>query len=226
MASGSMTLAEMIAQVRYRADMVDSQFCTDVEITSYLNQSLQSLYQKMVNSHEDYFVSATPQAITTTAAETYPLSATFYKGLGVDIYRDGQWKELPRFGFRERNRQTQLMVKPSFYRFSGANLWLIPTPEAGRSVRVWYVPRLTLLALVTDTVDMVSHSWLEYAILDSAIKCLDKEETDTTSLKQERAIKLQEVKDECRDRDDGEPEHVTDVYVTEEDLLPWAGSSS
>jgi hypothetical protein len=84
---------------------------------------------------------------------------------------------------------------------------------------------LALLALVTESVDMVSHSWLEYAILDSAIKCLDKEESDTASLKQERAIKVQEVKDECRDRDDGEPEHVTDVYETE-DLLPWAGSSS
>jgi hypothetical protein len=221
-----MTLAELIAQVRYRADMVDSQFCTDAEITSYLNQSMQSLYQKMVNSHEDYFASATPQAITTTTAEAYPLAADFYKGLGVDIYRDGRWMELTRFGFRERNRQSQLTTKPAFYRFVGANLWLTPTPEAGKPIRVWYVPRLALLALVTDTVDMVSHSWLEYAILDSAIKCLDKEESDSASLKQERAIKLQEVKDECRDRDDGEPEHVTDVYADEEDLLPWAGSSS
>lgn len=221
-----MTLAELIAQVRYRADMVDSQFCTDLEITSYLNQSLQSLYQKMVNAHEDYFASATPQAITTTTAETYPLAADFYKGLGVDIFRDGRWRELNRFGFRERNRQTQpLARKPSFYRFVGANLWLTPTPEAGELIRLWYVPRLALLVLTTTAVDMVSHSWLEYAILDSAIKCLDKEESDSASLKQERAIKVQEVKDECRDRDDGEPEHVTDVYATE-DVPWWAGSSS
>ena len=226
MASGSMTLAELLTAVRYRADMVDSQFCTDTEITSYLNQSLQSLYQKLVNAHEDYFCSATPQAITTTTAETYPLATDFYKCLGVDIYRDNRWIELLRFNFRERNRQSSLLTKPAFYRVVGANLWLAPTPEAGRSIRVWYVPRLALLALTTDTVDMVSHSWLEYAILDSAIKCLDKEETDATVLRQERALKLQEVKSECRDRDDGEPEHVTDVHLDNEDLLPWLGSSS
>jgi len=51
------SLAELITRIRQRADMVDTQFVTDEEITSYCNESLGELYDLIVGSAaQEYFM--------------------------------------------------------------------------------------------------------------------------------------------------------------------------
>jgi len=51
------SLAELITRIRQRADMVDTQFVTDEEITSYCNESLGELYDLIIGSAaQEYFM--------------------------------------------------------------------------------------------------------------------------------------------------------------------------
>jgi len=51
------SLAELITRIRQRADMVDTQFVTDEELTSYCNESLGELYDLIVGSAaQEYFM--------------------------------------------------------------------------------------------------------------------------------------------------------------------------
>ena len=48
-----MTLTQLIAAVRQRADFVNSQFVTDAELTSYINQSYFELYDLLIQKYGD-----------------------------------------------------------------------------------------------------------------------------------------------------------------------------
>ena len=51
------SLAELITRIRQRADMVDTQFVTDEELTSYCNESLGELYDLIIGSAaQEYFM--------------------------------------------------------------------------------------------------------------------------------------------------------------------------
>jgi len=123
------TLATIRTVVRQQADMTNSQFVTDAELTGYINSSYQELYgliaQKFGN---DYFTSGSPdnwfQFLTDGVSSSYPLpdgtatyvlkdgstvAPAFFKLLGVDLQvaptsgQDG-WLTIKPFPFVERNR--------------------------------------------------------------------------------------------------------------------------
>ncbi len=51
------SLAQLILRIRQRADMIDTQFVTDEEITSYCNESLGELYDLIIGSAaQEYFM--------------------------------------------------------------------------------------------------------------------------------------------------------------------------
>lgn len=55
------------------------------------------------------------------------------------------------------------------------------------------------------------NGWSEYVVIDAAIKCLIKEESDVTVLLAEKAAIKKRIEDMAANRDSGEPECVTDV---------------
>ncbi|MCP4243132.1 MAG: hypothetical protein GY772_21470, partial [bacterium] len=51
------SLADLIVRCRQRADMLNTQFCTDAEITSYLTESLGELYDLIIqNAGNEFFL--------------------------------------------------------------------------------------------------------------------------------------------------------------------------
>ena len=94
------SLPELILRCRQRADMINTQFVTDEEITSYLNESLGELYDLIVqNAGQEFFlrrawIEETPPAV---APDTSP------NGYMVRGAQDGTYAVLP----------------PDFYRLLG-----------------------------------------------------------------------------------------------------------
>jgi hypothetical protein len=224
MPSGYMRLADIRTAARQRADMESSQFVTDAELTSYINQSLFELYDILVQAFgNDYYV-ADPYEFTTEAATTrYPLPTGpdpqgVYKVLGVDLQQSGSatgWLSLQRFNFAERNAASAaVLVLPQRtnlrYRLAGDDLMLSPPPPAGLTLRVWYVPRMAPLADDDDLADGVS-GWVEYAICDAAIKCLQKEESDVSVLLAQKLALVKRIQAAAENRDAGSPATVSDV---------------
>lgn len=226
--STSMTLLQLRDATRQRADMVNSTFVSDPELNSYINQSYFELYDLLIDVYEDYYV-APPLIIPTNGAlQQYPLpdgvlysaAPAFYKLMGVDLGLNAlqnSFVTLKKFNFISRNRyvypqltSTYLGVFNLRYRLVGNTLMLIPTPSGGQFLRIWYIPRLTTLAIDADTVDGIS-GWTEYIICDAAIKCGQKEETDVSILMAQKAALIKRIEESSMNRDAGQPDTISDT---------------
>lgn len=221
--SGTMTLSQLQLAVLQRADMVNSTFIDQTiggELTSYVNQSYLELYDLLVSRYGDnWFVQVPYQFTTDGSTFQYPLPADFYKLLGLDLALANQQNSfvtLKPFNFAERNRwstpniQSFYGVTNMFYRINGNNLWLNPLPAAGQLMQMWYVPVWTPLVLGTDVVTNVQ-GWLEYIIIDAAIKCLQKEESDVTVLGLQKSAIISRIEAMAMNRDAGMPATVQDT---------------
>lgn len=235
----TMTLSQLMVAVRQRADMFPSGYTptlngntslyvSDQELISYINQSYFELYDLLVTTYEDYYVA--PNLVFTTDGVTnqYPLpdgvnysgAPALYKLMGVDLGLDASgnaWVTLKKFDFISRNRYVFPQLTSTFlgvfnlrYRLVGNTLMFIPTPSANQFVRLWYIPTLSQLALLTDTDNGVS-GWTEYIICDAAIKCGQKEETDVTVLALQKGALIKRIEETAMNRDVGQPDSISDT---------------
>lgn len=237
--TGTVTLATLRSSVRQRADMVNSQFVTDSELDGYINSSAAELYDKIVEAYgEEYYSAAvkTPYQFTTDGTNemfalpdgstTYQLPSSggtapaFYKLLGVEVQVNGSptgWATLHPFPFIERNRYSFPGLQSAYglrgrlkYRIHGNYLWLKPLPISGQVIRLWYVPRYMQLVNTTDVLDGFS-GWDEYVVIDAAIKCLQKEESDVSVLLVQKGAFEKRLESITQNRDIGSPATVGDI---------------
>ena len=231
----TMTLTELKNAVRQRSDMENSQFVKDTELVSYINQSYFELYDLLVQKYGDNYFVASPYSFTTDgSSEDYTLPTDFYKLLGVDLALSNStdsWVTIKPFNFAERNRyavpnfQSFYGITNLRYRLIGNKIKFTPIPQANQNMRIWYVPRLTTLVNLTDTVDGIS-GWTEYIIIDAAIKCLQKEESDVSVLLAQKAAIIQRIENAAENRDAGFPRTVADVSFSNYEWPYGSGSGS
>jgi hypothetical protein len=75
----TITLAELRLQSRQRADMENSQFVSDSELTSYINNSIAELHDIMCEAYgSDYYVISAEFSID-SSTDTYALPSDFYE---------------------------------------------------------------------------------------------------------------------------------------------------
>lgn len=229
----AVTLQYLITTSRQRADMVNSQFVTDAELTGYINASYAELYDLLVQKYgDDYFVANVYSFLTDGTSDSYNLPDDFYKLLGVDLNLSNtpdSFITLQKFMFKDRNRyavpnfQSFYGVTNLRYRVRGTKLWFTPIPAGGQTIRMWYVPKITYLVLPTDVMDGVS-GWEEYIVIDAAIKMLEKEESDPSVFLLQKQAMIQRIEAAAENRDAGSPQVVIDNMYN--DMWWPAGSGS
>lgn len=185
----TVTLATLRTKARTRADMTNSPFVSDTELTEIVNSSWSELYDILVGAFEDYAVSSTTLSLV-AGTDTYALPSDFYKLRGCDLVVGagaGDYATLSRFEWSERDRYSNQWSAAYTanghalrYCIQGSNLVFAPVPTAAHSVRLWYVPERTALAVDADTLT-VTPGWEEYIALDAAIQMLLKEESDVSA---------------------------------------------
>jgi hypothetical protein len=216
---GRLSLASIRLLSQQRADRVNSNFVTLPEWNTYINQSYFELYDLLVQKYgDDYFVSS--YLFATNGSNTYPLPPDFYKGLGLDLSinaSNNAWITLKRFNFISRNRYVYPQITTNVlgvaglrYRFLDSNIVFEPNAQAGQTVRLWYVPRLTQLLQDTDVMDGVS-GWTEYVVVDAAIKALQKEESDVSVLVLQKQALIDRIEAAAENRDAGEPNTISNT---------------
>lgn len=228
----TVTLSSLRTQVRQRCDMVGSNFVTDSELNGYINASARELYDLLVRVYgEDYYLSSYSLS-TVSGTDEYDLPATFYKLRGVDAQINGSdWETLKKFNFNERNNWQNVAGWTSAglpnvrYRIYGNKIRFSPAPLAVHSVKLWYIPSLTALSLDADTFDGIN-GWEEYVVVDAAIKCLQKEESDVSILLAQKEALKQRIENSAENRDAGEPERITDIYAPDYDWFDFGGSDN
>lgn len=206
------TLAQFRTRTRQRADMENSTFVSDSELNGYINQSITELYDLLVASNSEYFLSSTTSTVA-SGDSTITLPSDFYKLRGVDFYLGGRWCDLEQFNFNERNLDSTTysfagtQVK---YRLQGSTLKFIPEDNASGQYRIWYTPIPTALSSDSDSFDGIN-GWEEYVVVDAAIKCLIKEESSTNELMQIKAQLAKRISDMSAKRDSAKPKTITDT---------------
>lgn len=215
----TITLGELKAAVRERANMENSLFVSDAELTRYINHSCNELYGLIVLSFEDYYMKDIEFEYTSSQLsrdDGYALPADFFKERGVD-YRGGagEWLAINRSEFINRNLRSSSFIFSgrSFfpdrqYRITGDAIKIIPLGQSNGTYRMFYIPLFQNLVSDADITSMAFSGWDEYVVVDAAIKCLQKEETDVSVLEMQKQALKQRILEEAASRDAGQPKQV------------------
>lgn len=200
--------------------MVNSEFCSNAELNSYINQSLYELYDLLTQKYGDNYYFSTSSTFTTDGtSDTYALPNDFFKLFGVDLQSTASptgWLTLKRFNVAERNKwaapgyQATRGVTNLRYTLRGGYIWLAPIPAGGQTLRLLYAPKMTELSADGDSFAGVS-GWDEYAVVDAAIKAKDKEESDTSVLLARKQALIQRIESAAENRDAGQPGRIADT---------------
>lgn len=224
----STTLLQLRTAARQRADMENSQFVQDSELTSYINQSYFELYDILVQKYGSNYFIQSPYVFTTDGVnQFFSLPTDFYKLAGISVqYVGANYSYMPIKQGSFADMQMLSGVLNTLPIWSGAvkyalqsnKIWLAPLPPAGQKVQLFYVPKLTPLSLDTDVVDGIS-GWDEYIVTDAAIKCMQKEESDVSILAAQKAALLKRIENAAANRDTASAATFTDV--SDDNHNPW-----
>ena len=231
MPNSTVTLAELITQVRQRSDMEGSTFVSDTEIRNWINTGLAELHDIMVQSFEDYYVES--QQFTIVAETPHTLPDDFYKVLGVDFVSGGVTTTVLPYSFAERNmyksNAAMLAGQAGAVRYivQGNQMKFLPdSPPAGEIV-MYYIPEAQQFAndSTEDTVQLkvkaraVASGYQSYIVASAAIKCLMKEESDVRMLIVEKREAQKRIEQAATGRDAGHPARIVRAAVGVETLV-------
>lgn len=216
------TLQNLLDLLRQRTNMEKNQFVTDLELTTYLNNSLCLLDGLLIIKFNDYKLTSIITTVV-TGKDYIALPLDFLKMKGLDVVLNPNTPDgyltLKQFSFQQRNKRP--INGPAVfgpyqleYRLEGNQIKIIPGQSAGQwNYRLWYVPDYVPLVNTTDTLQtyMDSQAWYEYAIADSAVKILAKQNMDPSTFATQAAeLKNHIMTVSAPNRNIGEPASVVD----------------
>ena len=227
MPNNTTTLQNLVDRTRQRADMEGSTFVTDAEVIGYINVAMSEIHDILVDRYEDYYVESKQYTLPADNPGTLPLVAggdkPFYKALGVDFDTGGTTYRLRRFSFQERNMFNSPAVVAgrvtnTLYAIQGAEIKFIPSPTVSGTATLWYVPEAQqfstseseyMAKTIQSKAPAVAFGYEEYVVVDAAIKCLQKEESDVQILMVQKQQLKERIENAASNRDQGEPTAIT-----------------
>lgn len=204
----TVSLDTLRTRIRQRSDNehTGSSFVTDTELTQLINTSYQELYGHLVRA--GLHMNESVGTITADGSGTYQMPTDYYSILGVFRIEGGNKYRLARHSVRHRVGTGQTGTATS-YRIVGTDVELSPRPLSG-DYEIIYVPVPGELEDDDDLMDGVL-GWEEYVVIDVAIKVLQKEESDVTTLLRERERLLLRIQEEAAAEEMTESWTVADV---------------
>lgn len=236
--NAEMSLLSLRFACQQKADKVNSNFVTTPEWNTFIDLALYELYDLLITTYEDYNVATPIQWLSDGTTFLYPLpnglisytnritlapitAVPFYKLLGVDLGLNSSnngYVTVNNFNFVDRNTfvypNTASTIYGVFnlqYKLVGSNIMFIPTPSAGQTLSMWYIPRLNPLLRDTDVTTIGISGWLQYVICRAAKYALDKEESDTSKLDSELLFLKKRIEESSATRDAGMPGRISNV---------------
>lgn len=211
----TISLSQLRTAILQRADMENSNFVSDAELNSYINNSIEELYDLIVSRYEDYYTESVQFTIT-AGQDGYAFPNAIYKMRGLDVQSGSDWLTVDKFNFEERNRGQQHLLLATVYadiryRLIGSTIKLVPADQAPGTYRLWYIPRFTDLVNDSDTLQSDLEQWYDYIVVDCAIKVLTKEESDPSVFIAQKVALTNRIQNMASNRDAGQPETVTRI---------------
>ena len=213
-----------------------SNYATTAELTYLANAGAARLHDILVTAYEDFYMSSITWSIT-PGKEYYDLSAdllmvdansnpTFYKMIDIFLtYGSGATLsrfKLKRFNTNELTLLNNSVITPTYtilptvyWRLEGTRLYFEPIAvanTAGYNFEMWYVPQVTKLVNLTDTLDYQAvFGWDEYIVNDMAINLKIKEESDPSALIARQQEFERKIEGAAQNREISDPQRTQDV---------------
>lgn len=204
----TVTLTEMLAELRSRGGYRRSTALTDGILTGFLNKGIARVHELVVKKYpEALVVSADLSPISGTS--TVELPTTFYKLHLIALVDGDTLKPLPRISLRRSLSET------NGYFLQGDNVQAMAS-SASFTVRVWYIPHATKLVTGTDEYDGVNgHEELVY---EHALRMCKVRDRLPTNEHDEEIARLEKVVLTAYEAmDQAEPMYLESVAQTTED---------
>jgi len=209
------TRAQLRTRAQQRADMENSNFVGTSEWNTYIDESLQELYDLVVAVDQDRFVDSFDFTLS-GSANTFNTTSlvTVFKSIRALDYLTGSGPDdfitVPRFVFEERGSGERS------YRIMGVFLRIDPAGVAAGNYRLWYVPEVVYPATDSTNMDQRLLTWEQYIVVESARKALVKEESGTAQVDAEKAALTARIVEMASDRDDARPDRIADVVGSDD----------
>lgn len=142
------TLSEMRARVRQRADQVGTQTVTDAELDNLINVAKRKLDDLLARSLGEDYNATSVTFVVTAGTENYSLSTltagTYYKLLALSQFGAYGFADCKPYGWRERNQiratNANLTAGQTYrYKITGTDLSLLPVPTAATRMEISWV---------------------------------------------------------------------------------------
>lgn len=214
------SLANLIADCRQRADQVNSTFCTDAEITEWLNQELAEVYALIIQNETHPHLRKSIGYSVTTASNLYPLPPDFWRAQEVAATINGITGTLKTFMPVERarlvNSQTVFGATPPVnVRLQAENIEFQPVPSAFTAT-LFYTPCCPRLVQTSDEFD--GFNGYEMAAIHGAVAQMQaKEESDYTFAVSQKERWVRIIEGIVSSRFQNEPDRVQDVVGMNDD---------
>lgn len=219
----TVTLDKLMYSARAYADMQGSQFITDPELITYINNAATKYWDLINELDQDYNYKSYIFTLNNNQI-SYPLPSDFLYIRGVDINASGisvnastdNWTSIDRYMLSERNQYrgygvvryaTRSILK---YNITGQNIEFIPIPTGNQSCRLLYTPVVPDLAVLTDTIDGIN-GFDDYIAMKAAQRMLAKEESDVSWITMEIMDFEKKVKRDADRRNRDRGDRVSDV---------------
>lgn len=197
------TRSQLVTKVRRKADIEYADGdgkVTDAEIVDYINEEYAELWDLLAQKHEDLL---TKKATVTQASGKLPIPSDGLMRIRRLSHNSGDTEPtyLKLVTLEEFDRYTSTTDDPVGYMLLDQALYPVPAPADGATYTLYYVPDCT--ALASDSTELpggIVAKWEEYIVIGAAIKCMQKEESDATHLKMDKAAMQMRIKQSATDK--------------------------
>lgn len=211
------TAEEMVADVRKRANLENSELVDDNEILEYICQEIAELRSAIRRAEGQPHDRVVVPIVVSAGTSLYNLPTDFWELLGIEANIGGVTRRIEPYMENERASLagatlTSTLASPMYRMASRTQIEFLPNTLA-YTAQFKYVPgaeRLLLGQSPPMTFDGVNGYEIA-AIYGAVASCREKEETDPSFYEGRKAKIMELIKANAAQRDAGAPERVTDV---------------
>jgi hypothetical protein len=212
-----MQLSEIRDSARSKADEQETGFVDNTELNRFVNQGVNYVRGKIAQRFEDYFIipgtTGNGGAFSTVVGQmSYSLPTTLMKAVRVEqrpanSTSDNDWRRMDRLNMNSDRYDEYYPIRegyvPTFgYFIAGSQLHIKPVPASAYSVRIWFVPRGTILSADSDIPDVPIeyHEMIaEYAAMQILRKSGEpayKETVEVFNIELQNMLETVEIRDQ------------------------------
>jgi hypothetical protein len=155
----NVTLSQLRTRTRFLSGLENSRSVSDARLNEVINASIRKVWDLLLRHRPDpYTTEQTPAPVTVANQASVALAANFYRLREVEVLDSGNYFRMRPINVSEAWRFENSTSQPRAlrYRVQSNSLVIVPTPSAAYTLRVYYYPSFTALALDTDTFDGVN----------------------------------------------------------------------